>query len=267
MHQDLGPGAFWSKRGRSPFLRGLSVEHQISIRTHSESRAPGRGSAELAGAVQRAARRSIPPGVLLELASSLAAWGATAVQLQAESLRSGMVRDPAGEGGTHRKVFVAAGQKQSADCAASGPWDLSYPAFRFPAERITGSAQFRIRPMPSALDSKQVQTVLSRIATEGDAYDGAAKAQVRKRLIETPEPLTLWERAELYADAPIAVSPEVGELLYRLAVSTQARRIIEFGTSLGVSTIYLAAALRDRSSGLIVTTEMHDGKAKRAIEN
>lgn len=52
-----------------------------------------------------------------------------------------------------------------------------------------------------------------------------------------------------------------------LARSTLARSILEFGTSFGVSTIYLAAALRDNGGGRIITTEFEPGKAARAREN
>ena len=47
-------------------------------------------------------------------------------------------------------------------------------------------------------------------------------------------------------DAHLAVSRETGTLLYMLARAINARTIIEFGTSFGVSTLHLAAALRDK---------------------
>jgi predicted O-methyltransferase YrrM len=36
----------------------------------------------------------------------------------------------------------------------------------------------------------------------------------------------------------------------------QARRVVEFGTSYGVSTLYLAAAKRDQGSGLVIGTKL-----------
>jgi predicted O-methyltransferase YrrM len=44
-------------------------------------------------------------------------------------------------------------------------------------------------------------------------------------------------------DLPLAVSREAGVLLYMLARGCGARTIVEFGTSFGISTLYLAAAL------------------------
>lgn len=51
---------------------------------------------------------------------------------------------------------------------------------------------------------------------------------------------------ELYhrlKDFPLAVSPETGALLYMLARGCRAQNIVEFGTSFGISTLHLAAAL------------------------
>jgi predicted O-methyltransferase YrrM len=49
-------------------------------------------------------------------------------------------------------------------------------------------------------------------------------------------------------DLPLAVSRETGTLLYMLARGCGARTIMEFGTSLGISTLHLAAALRDNAA-------------------
>lgn len=72
---------------------------------------------------------------------------------------------------------------------------------------------------------------------------------------------------ELYGhlkDVPLAVSPETGRLLYMLARSARARTAVEFGTSFGVSTLHLAAALRDNGGGLLVTSEFEASKAALA---
>ncbi|HTW13437.1 MAG TPA: class I SAM-dependent methyltransferase, partial [Solirubrobacteraceae bacterium] len=42
---------------------------------------------------------------------------------------------------------------------------------------------------------------------------------------------------------------------------------VEFGTSFGISTLHLAAALRDNGGGRLVTTECEPSKAARAREN
>ncbi len=48
------------------------------------------------------------------------------------------------------------------------------------------------------------------------------------------------------------VSPETGKLLYMLARATRATSIVEFGTSFGISTIHLAAAVRDNGGGRLI---------------
>jgi predicted O-methyltransferase YrrM len=68
-------------------------------------------------------------------------------------------------------------------------------------------------------------------------------------------------------DAPLAVSRGTGALLYMLARSMDARTIIEFGTSFGISTLHLAAALRDNGGGRLITSEFEPSKAERARTN
>jgi predicted O-methyltransferase YrrM len=71
----------------------------------------------------------------------------------------------------------------------------------------------------------------------------------------------------LAREAYLAVTPEFGRLLYLLASVRKAHRVVEFGTSFGISTIHLAAALRDNGAGKLVTTEYEASKAERARKN
>jgi predicted O-methyltransferase YrrM len=66
---------------------------------------------------------------------------------------------------------------------------------------------------------------------------------------------------------PLAVSRETGVLLYMLARHGRARTIVEFGTSFGLSTLYLAAALRDNGGGQLITTEFEPSKVVRARDH
>ena len=52
-----------------------------------------------------------------------------------------------------------------------------------------------------------------------------------------------------------------------LARSVRARNIVEFGTSFGISTLHLAAALRDNGGGRLIGSEFEPSKVKRAREN
>src|ERR1700755_2372381 len=68
----------------------------------------------------------------------------------------------------------------------------------------------------------------------------------------------------LHKDYHLAVSPETGTLLYMLARSIGARSIVEFGTSFGLSTLQMAAALKDNGGGRLITTEFEPSKAAPA---
>ena len=69
-------------------------------------------------------------------------------------------------------------------------------------------------------------------------------------------------------DQPLPVSRATGALLYMLARSTGAHAIVEFGTSFGLSTLHLAAALRDNGTGgRLVTCEFEPSKVARARAN
>jgi predicted O-methyltransferase YrrM len=67
--------------------------------------------------------------------------------------------------------------------------------------------------------------------------------------------------------AYLAVSPETGKLLYLLARTSRARTVIEFGTSFGLSTLCLAAAVRDNGGGRVISAELEPSKAAKAREN
>ena len=51
--------------------------------------------------------------------------------------------------------------------------------------------------------------------------------------------------------------------MYQMIRSSNAQNIVEFGTSFGVSTLYLAAAAKD-NGGKVITTELLESKANKA---
>lgn len=111
--------------------------------------------------------------------------------------------------------------------------------------------------------------LLARLFEEASATTSSAMSRYsheeRMRLIGSKT-----EYRQFYGSAKdlwLAVSPETGTLLYMLARSTGARIIVEFGTSFGISTLYLAAALRDNGGGRLITTEFEPSKVVRAKSN
>src|SRR5262249_56006347 len=113
---------------------------------------------------------------------------------------------------------------------------------------------------------------VDRLWEEGDAAGPEASPAVadlapeeRERLMRSKtDYLDFYGRLK---DLPLAVSRETGALLYMLARSCGARTIVEFGTSFGISTLHLAAALRDNGGGHLITSEVEPSKATRARDN
>ncbi len=68
-------------------------------------------------------------------------------------------------------------------------------------------------------------------------------------------------------NAFIPVSPEQGRLLYLTARAIGARSIVEFGTSFGISTLYLAAALKDNGGGRVIGSELEPHKQATALRH
>jgi predicted O-methyltransferase YrrM len=82
-----------------------------------------------------------------------------------------------------------------------------------------------------------------------------------------PAHLEPARRAELFSHVYMSVSASGGELLYLLARAAGAHSVVEYGTSFGVSTIYLASAVSDNGGGIVIGTELHPDKAAAARQN
>jgi predicted O-methyltransferase YrrM len=120
----------------------------------------------------------------------------------------------------------------------------------------------------NTLKSSHIVRLLDRLFDEADASEPALQAVAQSDASRLITSKTQYRQFYgLLKEIPLPVSRETGDLLYMLARSTGARQVLEFGTSLGVSTIYLAAALRDNGGGRIITTEFEPSKAARAREN
>ncbi len=125
------------------------------------------------------------------------------------------------------------------------------------------------------LTSAPVADVLTRLFDEAQAADGPLEARFAdlEGRNDAIAELLAQEAADYkgvyheYADNFLNVSAEFGRFLYICARARQAKRIVEFGTSFGISTIHLAAALRDGGGGQLIGTELEPAKAARAQEN
>jgi predicted O-methyltransferase YrrM len=122
----------------------------------------------------------------------------------------------------------------------------------------------------SSLRSDPVKRVLDRLHAEarGDRWRflGLAPrifAGVLARRDFWSEVMTPSSMKDCY----IPVSREQGELLYLTARAIGARNVVEFGTSFGISTVYLATGVRDNGGGLVIGSEIEPSKQRQAQAN
>ena len=128
--------------------------------------------------------------------------------------------------------------------------------------------------MKTALCDAKAEAVLARLEREASLqssdmrryYD--AKKQSGRRMTD---PNSADDMA-FVRDKFVALDPEKCDLCYMLCRALNARRVVEFGTSFGVSTIYLAAAVRDTvrahgGNGIVIGTEIEPTKAEVARAN
>ncbi|MDF2529846.1 MAG: uncharacterized protein K0Q57_726 [Gammaproteobacteria bacterium] len=122
--------------------------------------------------------------------------------------------------------------------------------------------------MANSLADPRVQETLKRL-------HAAAKRDIYKLgPVILYKLYSMWKGKELFDVMPIEatrtiylpVSKMAGERLYQIALSCNAKVIVEFGCSYGVSTIYLAAAARD-NGGRVITTELDPEKCEIAQQN
>jgi predicted O-methyltransferase YrrM len=69
------------------------------------------------------------------------------------------------------------------------------------------------------------------------------------------------------ADKLVAFDRDKAEYCYLLCRALGAKRVVEIGTSYGVSTLYLASAVKANGAGVVIATEYEPAKAKAARAN
>jgi predicted O-methyltransferase YrrM len=124
----------------------------------------------------------------------------------------------------------------------------------------------------STLNDPRVAKLLDRLHAQSSAQNDALGSFFAQRIREGGA--LDWKnfdaRTEAFmADKFVALERDKAELCYQLCRALRAKRVVEAGTSYGVSTLYLAAAVRDNlhadgGSGLVIATEHEPEKAKNA---
>jgi hypothetical protein len=70
-----------------------------------------------------------------------------------------------------------------------------------------------------------------------------------------------------FAEYGFSIHPDQGDLIYLLCRGMKARRVVDFATSIGMSTLDFAAAIRDNDGGLVIGSELVPAKVEVARQN
>lgn len=109
------------------------------------------------------------------------------------------------------------------------------------------------------IKDKQIIETLNRLNKSASSQTLTMIRGVSRSIFRKLEPRDM-------KDAYIAISKDQGEYIYNLLVEKKAKNIIEFGTSFGISTIYLAAAAKVLD-GQVITSELLANKCEIAKQN
>ena len=118
--------------------------------------------------------------------------------------------------------------------------------------------------MTSTLLRPDVAGTLKR---EHEAARAMSAARAAQPATDAPPAHKLdFRESEIHRTHYLSIGPRMGRFLYNTARAMAARNIVEFGTSFGISTLYLAAAAAD-TGGRVIGSEFHPNKAEKARAN
>jgi predicted O-methyltransferase YrrM len=127
--------------------------------------------------------------------------------------------------------------------------------------------------MPSVLNDPKLEPLLAALHAQSDSQEQAMATYYAAESGAAQKPHAEDEKAFL-SDKFVALDRDKAEFCYQLCRALDARRVVEAGTSYGVSTLYLAAAVRDnaRAAGgnvaaVVIGTEYEPAKAAAARAN
>lgn len=126
--------------------------------------------------------------------------------------------------------------------------------------------------MPSPLNDPKLEALLDGLHAQSDAEVTETDAYFARREREGSldyENFCDDDMHRFLSDKMVALDRDKGEFCYQLCRALRAIRVVEAGTSFGISTLYLAAAVRDNQveNGVVIGTEHEPGKVKVAQEN
>ena len=121
--------------------------------------------------------------------------------------------------------------------------------------------------MNSTSNDSAAAKVLDRLYADSKRQREAWQTKTGGGRLTSPPDATPLERFTAAKDQYMPIDRPFGRLLYSLVRAARPELVVEFGTSFGISAIYLAAALRDNGHGRLMTTEFIDSKVDTARRN
>ncbi|MFI6093583.1 O-methyltransferase [Streptomyces sp. NPDC051218] len=115
----------------------------------------------------------------------------------------------------------------------------------------------------NTLEDPRIASALDRMFRHAE-QDEATSRRVQAEWHQGSAPLGPQERADANAEVYMPISAQGGRLLYNLIRAIRPATVVEFGTSFGISTLHLAAAVRDNGTGRVISTELSATKAAAA---
>ncbi|MEV6756568.1 class I SAM-dependent methyltransferase [Streptomyces sp. NPDC051214] len=115
----------------------------------------------------------------------------------------------------------------------------------------------------NTLEDPRVASALDRMFRHAE-QDEATSRRIQAAWPQGSAPVGPQEQADAKAEVYMPISAQGGRLLYNLIRATRPATVIEFGTSFGISTLHLAAAVRDNGAGRVISTELSAAKAAAA---
>ena len=115
----------------------------------------------------------------------------------------------------------------------------------------------------NTLEDPRVSSALDRMFRHAE-QDEETSRRARAALPQGSAPLGPQEQADVNAEVYMPISAQGGRLLYNLIRAVRPATVVEFGTSFGISTLHLAAAVRDNGTGRVISTELSAAKAAAA---
>ena len=155
--------------------------------------------------------------------------------------------------------------------SVASPVDGSAPAVR--RRRIWLSDRpVEKRDMVSPLNDPKLEALLDRLHKQSDMQVDETNAAFARREEEVAidhEDFYDVDMQRFLSDKMVALDRDKALFCYLLCRSLRATRVVEAGTSFGVSTLYLAAAVRDNQveNGVVIGTEYEPRKVEIACAN